>query len=43
MYILLSHILNENVPTYMKTGFLKIETVKQIKKGDSSNTFVLSF
>lgn len=38
-YILLSHKLNENTPSYMASSSLLIFPRKQIKKGDSSNTF----
>lgn len=38
-FIVLSHKLSENTPSYMASSKLTIKPVKQIKLGDSSNTF----
>ncbi|MDT7891463.1 MAG: cyclase family protein [Thermoproteota archaeon] len=42
-YVLLSHKLNEQTPTYMSNTKLIITPINQISKGDSANTFELKF
>ncbi len=42
MFILLSHIITEDTPSYMNSGKITITPVKQIKKGDSSNSYVFT-
>jgi arylformamidase len=43
MYILLSHIIEENIPSYRNTAYLKIRPVNQIVKGDSNNSYEVTF
>lgn len=43
MFILLSHTLSKKTPTYMNKGKIEIVPFKQIKKGNSSNSYILNF
>lgn len=43
MFVRLSHTIYEGIPSYRGTAYIKIKPINQIIKGDSSNSYEVTF